>query len=235
MMEPVDVIPARERLLRAGEQLFMAHGFAAVSTRDICTRAGVKQPTLYHYFGNKEELYLAVVERWFAQRGASIAVAIAQGTNLRERLHGIAITLWSEAAGEYQAMQRDAILNMLPEHVQKVGYIVVRTLFAPVVRLLQAAIAVNELPPHTNPVILTQIYWALVDGFSGTYRRGDRLPTPESNVAAIDFFLDGARGMTPEAYATWPQQSATSLAYFLTLFPEDAPAHRAPEEDTPHA
>ena len=55
---------SRERLLQEAERLFMAHGFAAVSTREICTAAGVKQPSLYHHFGSKEALYLAVVQRW---------------------------------------------------------------------------------------------------------------------------------------------------------------------------
>ena len=205
MTQPEDR-DSRERLLHEAERLFMAHGFAAVSTREICAAAGVKQPSLYHHFGSKEALYLAVVQRWFAARGAGIQQAIASGTSLREQLHGIALLLWSDTAGEYQAMQRDAMMNMPPEHLQQTGQMVWETLLIPLVDLFSAARTRGDLPEHADPLVLTQIFWALVDGISGIYRRGDPMPTPQHNLSIIDFFLAGARGMSLDDFAAWPRQ-----------------------------
>ncbi len=195
---------ARERLLGAAEQLFMSHGFAAVSTRDICAAARVKQPTLYHYFANKEELYLAVLQHWFARFGAGIRRAIADEATLAARLHAIAILFWQGPAGEYQAMQRDAMLNMPPAHLATVGQLVWAELLAPITEVLRAGIAAGELPAHADPFVLMQIFWAVVDGTSGVYHRGDPMPLPAANRAIIDFFLGGARSMRAEDFAQWP-------------------------------
>ncbi len=205
-MHPPEERDSRERLLREAERLFMAHGFAAVSTREICTAAGVKQPSLYHHFGSKEGLYLAVVQRWFDAHGAGVQRAIAAHSTLREQLHGVALVLWSETAGGYQAMQRDALMNLAPDHVQKIGQMVWQALLHPLVTLFAAARERGDLPAHADPLVLTQIFWGLVDGINGIYRRGDPMPAPEANVGIIDFFLAGARGMSAEDFAIWPRQ-----------------------------
>lgn len=56
---------SRERLIAAAAELIGAGGNADASVRDICTRAGVKPPTLYHFFGNKQGLIEAVVAQGF--------------------------------------------------------------------------------------------------------------------------------------------------------------------------
>ncbi|RZU63402.1 TetR/AcrR family transcriptional regulator [Zhihengliuella halotolerans] len=55
----------RERLLEAAADLIAAHPGQDVPLRAICERVGVKMPTLYHFFGNKEGLLGAVVEHGF--------------------------------------------------------------------------------------------------------------------------------------------------------------------------
>lgn len=219
--KPEDEAVSRPRILREAERLFMAKGFAAVSTRDICIAAGVKQPSLYHHFGSKEGLYLAVAQHWFDELGIGIQAAIAQGGTIREQLHGIAVLLWSGAAGEYQTMQRDAMMMMPDDHLQIIAGIVWRILIAPVSDVMRAAIAAGDLPPHADPFVLTQIFWGLVDGISGNYRRNEPLPSPDANLAIIDFFLAGARALPPEAYAGWP-----SLRGNARLFP---PSHSQEE------
>lgn len=52
--------PERERqMLAAAHRLFAARGYAAVTMEDVAASAGITKPLLYHYFGNKERLYLA--------------------------------------------------------------------------------------------------------------------------------------------------------------------------------
>src|SRR5690349_3359337 len=43
-------------ILQAARQLFMAHGYRAVSTRQVAEAVGLTQPALYHHFATKEEL-----------------------------------------------------------------------------------------------------------------------------------------------------------------------------------
>jgi AcrR family transcriptional regulator len=49
--------------LTAAHALFAERGFAAVTMEDIAAEVGVTKPLLYNYFGNKERLYIACMER----------------------------------------------------------------------------------------------------------------------------------------------------------------------------
>lgn len=54
--------PPREELLYAAAELFTARGYAATTTREVAERAGMRQATMYHYFGGKEELLVELLE-----------------------------------------------------------------------------------------------------------------------------------------------------------------------------
>lgn len=56
---------ARDRLLLAGADLLDAAQGGEVSTRAICDAAGVQAPTLYHHFGNKQNLLDEVITHGF--------------------------------------------------------------------------------------------------------------------------------------------------------------------------
>ncbi|MFI7587370.1 TetR/AcrR family transcriptional regulator [Spongisporangium articulatum] len=58
---------ARDRLLTATTQLLEEKAPAEPSTREICARAGVQAPTLYHHFGNKQGLVDEVLNHGFSQ------------------------------------------------------------------------------------------------------------------------------------------------------------------------
>jgi TetR/AcrR family transcriptional regulator len=46
----------RENLLKCALDLFTLNGYDAVGVQTICDAAGIKKPTLYHYFGSKSGL-----------------------------------------------------------------------------------------------------------------------------------------------------------------------------------
>ncbi|MEV6952019.1 helix-turn-helix domain-containing protein [Streptomyces sp. NPDC051183] len=54
--------PPREELLCAAAELFTVKGYAATTTRAVAERAGMRQATMYHYFGGKEELLAELLE-----------------------------------------------------------------------------------------------------------------------------------------------------------------------------
>lgn len=53
----------REALVRAARELFGSKGFAATSTEEIVTLAGVTKGALYHHFADKDALFQAVFEQ----------------------------------------------------------------------------------------------------------------------------------------------------------------------------
>jgi AcrR family transcriptional regulator len=52
-----------EQTLLAAHGLFAERGYAAVKMDEIAAAVGVTKPLLYNYFGNKEQLYIACMER----------------------------------------------------------------------------------------------------------------------------------------------------------------------------
>lgn len=51
----------RERILDAAAELLRGRGIASATTKEIALAGGVSEPTLYKYFGDKEQLLLAVL------------------------------------------------------------------------------------------------------------------------------------------------------------------------------
>jgi TetR/AcrR family transcriptional regulator len=52
---------AAERILAVAESLFARSGYDGVSMNAVAREAGVSKANVFHHFGNKEELYLAVL------------------------------------------------------------------------------------------------------------------------------------------------------------------------------
>jgi len=52
----------RLRILEAAKQEFSAHGLAGARVDRIAANAGANKRMLYYHVGNKDELYLAVLE-----------------------------------------------------------------------------------------------------------------------------------------------------------------------------
>ena len=57
----------RVQLLDAAEQLMLEEGYAAVTSRRLAAKAGLKQPLVYYYFRTMDELFLAVFRRMTEQ------------------------------------------------------------------------------------------------------------------------------------------------------------------------
>ncbi|MGN6816751.1 MAG: TetR/AcrR family transcriptional regulator [Solirubrobacterales bacterium] len=70
-----------EQTLEAAHGLFAERGYAAVTMEEIAAAIGVTKPLLYNYFGNKERLYIACMERAGDSLLATIAEAVGQTEN----------------------------------------------------------------------------------------------------------------------------------------------------------
>jgi AcrR family transcriptional regulator len=66
-----------EQTLNEAHALFAESGYAAVTMDGIAAKVGVTKPLLYNYFGNKERLYIACMERAAESLTATVAAAVA--------------------------------------------------------------------------------------------------------------------------------------------------------------
>jgi TetR/AcrR family transcriptional regulator len=101
-----DPIRTRERILRAARREFVAKGFAGARVDAIARVASVNKRMLYHYFGDKKGLYVAVLRESIATNLDLVAAAPADPGELlpflfaraSKRTDGIRLLQW-EALG----------------------------------------------------------------------------------------------------------------------------------------
>jgi AcrR family transcriptional regulator len=55
----------RQRILEAATTVFARKGYRHTSVADIIEAAGIARGTFYLYFQSKEEIFLALIDRWF--------------------------------------------------------------------------------------------------------------------------------------------------------------------------
>jgi AcrR family transcriptional regulator len=75
-----------EQTLGVAHELFAARGYAAVTMEEIAAAVGVTKPLLYNYFGNKEQLYIACMERAGEALTETVATAVAASASPGEAL-----------------------------------------------------------------------------------------------------------------------------------------------------
>jgi AcrR family transcriptional regulator len=75
----------RRVLLNAAREVFAEAGFADASVASVVERAGSSVGSLYHHFGGKAELFLALWEDWQSSLESRAATAVAEARQRGER------------------------------------------------------------------------------------------------------------------------------------------------------
>lgn len=95
MPRPASLSP--ERILDAAERLLRRRGTAALSMRALAAALGVDPMALYRYFGSRDAVVAALVER---RVGAGLAAAMGRRGRWRTRLEALALAYWRGVAGQ---------------------------------------------------------------------------------------------------------------------------------------
>ncbi|PMB45661.1 TetR family transcriptional regulator [Fischerella thermalis CCMEE 5205] len=121
MPKIVDHEQYRKELLMKSFDLFAQKGYAAITMREIAKELGVSTGTLYHYFPNKEALFLQLVEEQTRQDILKFLAEAGDAKNLAERIKALMNFVaknedyFSKQAllgfDFYQQQGRDEILN----------------------------------------------------------------------------------------------------------------------------
>ncbi len=86
----------RSAILGAARSSFAAHGFAGTTIRAVASAAGVDAALVHHYFGTKDELFLAALELPVDPRaliGPAVAGPIEEAA---ERFLGVFLSVWDD-------------------------------------------------------------------------------------------------------------------------------------------
>lgn len=86
----------RDAALEAAMEVFWRRGYEATSIHDLTDAMGINPPSLYAAFGDKEQLYLAAVERYQAWRREQVGRVLDEEPTARAAIE----RLLRESAGE---------------------------------------------------------------------------------------------------------------------------------------
>ena len=150
----------RESLIETARRLFTEQGFFNTGTEQIVREAGVTRGALYHHFGNKKLLFLAVFHAVQQAMGESSASA-STNFNAQQRLEsGLIGFIDSSTKPEIQRIilvDGPAVLGWQTWQELEEGYGL-----GAIQRLLEAAIAEKSLPDQPV-VLLAHLLLASVD------------------------------------------------------------------------
>ncbi|HEX5222929.1 MAG TPA: TetR/AcrR family transcriptional regulator [Verrucomicrobiae bacterium] len=94
MVNPRTNGETRHQILRAALKRFAHGGYAATSVQQIVDDARVSKPTLYYYFGDKAELFQALVNEAHDERYRLLQEAAARAKGVRTQLVEILVVLF---------------------------------------------------------------------------------------------------------------------------------------------
>jgi AcrR family transcriptional regulator len=111
-----DAEATKQQIMKAAEEEFAAAGLSAARTDAIAASSGVTKAMIYYYFGSKEELYQAVLERAFTSRLQSL-----QQTNWLELPPEEALVGFLQTFLEHMASDRNLASLLFLEAVLNKG------------------------------------------------------------------------------------------------------------------
>jgi AcrR family transcriptional regulator len=177
-----------DKILAAAARLFATHRFHEARMEDIAAAAEVGKGTLYRYFKDKEELYLALLEQAAEAILARLHAALQQPGTHRDKLVAVVDSLINyfdeqphllDVIQHAEAMQKPG--KQLPwQQTRSKTMAMVRDLF-------ESAHHVGDftiLDPETAALIL-------LGGLRGVYRFGSRPRAANLAERIVSGFLDG--------------------------------------------
>ena len=86
----------RKRILDHAEELFLRDGFSRVGMDDVADRSGTGKATVYRHFGSKDELFDAVMERYFTRLSANVMTAVQREGSSVDKVKSLVAQLAEE-------------------------------------------------------------------------------------------------------------------------------------------
>ena len=139
----------RAEILAAAERHFAERGFEAARLEDIAADVGIRRAAIFYYFGDKDELYAAMLDEVF---GGAQHVLLPKAGNAAERIQA-AMSGWIDYVARRPSVAR-LIMREAASAQPDVVSPFVRAGSAPVAWLramIDEGVASGELKPLTDP------------------------------------------------------------------------------------
>lgn len=106
---------SREHILAYAFAEFAAQGYLGASVNAICTAGSISKGLLYHYYADKDALYLACVERCFQELTAALSASLNVQTVTPDQYFDARLRYFGEHP-QHQRLFCDTVVNP-PAHL----------------------------------------------------------------------------------------------------------------------
>jgi len=181
-----------EKMLQAAAGLFGTQRFHEVRMEDIAAAAGVGKGTIYRYFSDKEDLYLALLERASKHMHERLQRSVPNVKGATAQLKAMVtaiISFFDEQPHLLSLIQREEVLRG-PDFPWKKTR---EEMLDLVIGLLQEGNARGEFNVR-DPDLLALL---LLAGLRGVLRFGKRPRPRDLSQRIVDIFLKGAIAGSP--------------------------------------
>lgn len=106
---------SRERILEYAFGEFASQGYRGASVNHLCADGGISKGLLYHYYADKDALYLACVEKCFGELTAALSAALEASTVTLDRYFDVRLDYFQHHP-LHQQLFCDTVVNP-PQHL----------------------------------------------------------------------------------------------------------------------
>lgn len=159
---------ARERVLKAAEQLFVERGYEAVTVKDIAKAVGIHHASIYHHIpGGKSALYVEVMTRHMKRYREGIKAVIdrAQG-DLRKQLQYIAAWIISQPPVNIIRLETSDLPSIGDTQADTISNLAFEATLMPIMKVLEDARNRGEIE-HQNLGYIAGAIFASMEAFHG--------------------------------------------------------------------
>ncbi|QUR67809.1 TetR/AcrR family transcriptional regulator [Mycobacterium spongiae] len=221
----------RAAILDAAEHAFTLHGYRGARIEDIAEAADVSVGSLYTHFGNKDGLYLGVVERATELFATYLDRAYQPEWSPLEQVGAAGdayLRFHIEHPGAFRFLAFDGVESRLPAvdpaARDRVGDRIAATLDAFQAKI-QEAIDAGEIDDRVDAKLASRFLWGAWNGTVALGLRTDRLALSEDEISAC---LERARRLVLEGLSTPGRRAAdghTTARLVRITSPSETPNH----------
>ncbi len=203
-MEAASYKETYQTIIKTAQRLFMELGYRSVSTRQIAQICGVTQPAIYHYFKNKQTLYVAVIQQTLHHTESDLKAILGKFSTFQERLTQIAIYMMIHFEIDMAQMFHDISHELGPDDQQIIHQWWVEGFLMPVVTMINDGILNEEIknPKSLNTnstelayLILNVIKANLQTEITAALTQEERKIMAEKKAKLmVAIFINGIRG-----------------------------------------
>ena len=192
---------SKQAILDAAEHIIARDGYAGLSMRELSKQSGLAKSTLYHYFVDKHEIYLSVLERDMEIHRARLCAAAEEPGDALARIQRV-IRVYIDLLNErgsvaLNALRRTELEGDLIDMFRRNRPLII----APIAGVIRQGIADGIFRPVDVDMTVMSLF-ALMNGFVAQRllfecaSMGETALEAEMIEHTLDLFLNGIKAHT---------------------------------------